>query len=147
MMQGNIEKINALIKRLNMDYDPSSVAERVPKAQAWLREYNQEEIISLRDDVNAEYVAGMSEDAKNLVRQFGRFLADADIETLSVEKLEEILYHIPKIEGLAGSELKKSQRAFFKDLYQLLISKDTGPRLATFVWGVEKDRILKLLEI
>lgn len=147
ILQWNIAKINALVEKMNLDYDPSSVAERVPKAQAWLREYNPEEMIALRDDVNTEYAASMSEAAKDLVHQLSSFLSEADMETLTVEKLEEVLYHIPKVEGLASAELKKSQRAFFKDLYRLLIGKNAGPRLATFVWAVGKERILKLLDI
>ena len=46
---------------------------------------------------------------------------------------------------LADSALKKAQRAFFKDVYNLLIGKDTGPRLGTFLWAVDRKRVASLL--
>ncbi len=132
---------------MGLDYDTNSVTERLSKARAWLKKYNPTEMIELREDVNQEYVDSMSEEAKSLVRKMYTFLRETDIENLSVEKLEEVLYRIPRIDTLQPSELKKVQRAFFKDIYHLLIGKDTGPRLATFVWGVDKEQILKLLNI
>ena len=147
ILQWNVEKINALIKKINLDYNPLSVAERLPKAKAWLKEYNPEEIIALREEVNTEYADSMSEDSKKLVHQLHAFLFRVDMKTLTMEKLEEVLYSIPREINPDSTELKKIQRAFFKDLYQLLIGKNEGPRLATFVWAIEKECILKLLEI
>jgi lysyl-tRNA synthetase class I len=43
--------------------------------------------------------------------------------------------------------LKRVQRAFFKDVYMLLIGRDTGPRLGTFLWASDRKQILKLLSV
>ena len=45
----------------------------------------------------------------------------------------------------AGRELKAAQRSFFSLLYQLLVGRDTGPRLPTLLLTVGPDRIRKLL--
>ena len=42
-------------------------------------------------------------------------------------------------------ELKKIQKDLFKHTYKLLIDKDTGPRLATFLHAIPKETILHLL--
>jgi len=39
------------------------------------------------------------------------------------------------------------QRAFFKDVYNLLIGKDAGPRLSTFLWAANRETVLRLLDI
>lgn len=147
ILQWNQNKIDALIKKMNLDYDSVSVADRLSKARAWLEEYNPKEMIKLRETINQEYVLSMNDDAKNLVRKLYSFLLETDIISLSVEKLEEALYHIPRSEELSSPELKKKQRAFFKDIYQLIIGQETGPRLPTFIWAVDKDKILKLINI
>jgi lysyl-tRNA synthetase class 1 len=41
--------------------------------------------------------------------------------------------------------LKAAQRAWFILLYQLLIGKDTGPRLPTLLLALGQDRIRHLL--
>ena len=42
-------------------------------------------------------------------------------------------------------ELKAAQRAWFILLYQLLIGKDTGPRLPTLLLALGQDQIRRLL--
>lgn len=42
-------------------------------------------------------------------------------------------------------ELKIAQRAFFALLYNLLVGRDTGPRLPTLLLAVGADRVRKLL--
>ena len=42
-------------------------------------------------------------------------------------------------------ELKKAQREWFKLLYELLVGRDTGPRLPTLLLSLVQDRIRALL--
>jgi lysyl-tRNA synthetase class 1 len=69
----------------------------------------------------------------------------------SLPGLTTLLYGIPKLQrGLPldappDAELKISQRALFILLYQLLIEKDTGPRLPTLLLALGQDRIRALL--
>jgi lysyl-tRNA synthetase class 1 len=69
----------------------------------------------------------------------------------SQEGLRTLLYGVPKLQrGLPISAppvpgLKEGQRAWFILLYQLLIGKDTGPRLPTLLLALGQDRIRALL--
>jgi len=63
----------------------------------------------------------------------------------TVHNLEEHLYSLPKKEHTDEKELKKAQRSFFKHLYQLLITQNSGPRLSTFLWALPKETTLHLL--
>ena len=64
-----------------------------------------------------------------------------------IKEIEALVYSIPKNESLSQKENVPLQRAFFKDVYNLLIGKDTGPRLSTFLWAVDRKTVLRLLDI
>ena len=48
--------------------------------------------------------------------------------------------------GEDAPNLKKLQGAFFKNVYKLLIAKDKGPRLYLFLYAIDKERYLHLLD-
>ncbi|WP_145224814.1 lysine--tRNA ligase [Rudaeicoccus suwonensis] len=71
----------------------------------------------------------------------------------SLEGLTHQVYAVPKVQrGLApdqivkgDKELAAAQRQFFKLLYNLLVDKDTGPRLPTLLLAVGPERVRSLL--
>ena len=76
----------------------------------------------------------------------------AGLEThWSLDALTTLLYGVPKQRlGLAPDvkptpELKAAQRSFFALLYELLLGKDTGPRLPTLLLAIGQDRVRDLL--
>lgn len=142
--QWNYEKTINLIKDINADYDNDSVRSRLEKAKSWLQKYNPEEAITLRDSVNKEYAESMDENSKNQVRKLKEELKK---EYDSVEDLEKLVYSIPKDNSKTDKENAPAQRVFFKHLYNLLIDKDAGPRLSTFLWAIDRSTCLKLLDI
>ncbi len=144
IVQWNEEKVIEVLKGMEMDYDKSSVSVRLKKAQNWLEAYNPQEIIKLRDEVNKEYIATMDEQAMNHVKTLRQKLAKGE---QSIHELELLVYGIPKDAILSDKENSPFQRSFFKDVYNLLIGAGTGPRLATFLWAVNRQKVLKLLDI
>ncbi len=144
IVQWQPDKVMELLKGVEMDYDEKSVEIRLQKAKNWLETYNPQEIIKLRDEVNNEYLAAMSDQAKEYIRTLRKKLGEK-IE--SIHELELLVYSIPKDTSLSDKENSPRQRAFFKDVYNLLIGADTGPRLSTFLWAVDREKVLKLLDI
>jgi len=147
IVQWDKKKVLELLDKLELKYDDESIDTRLKKAKAWLEKYNPQEEIKLNEGINKEYVKDMSEDAKGLVRKLHEFLVETDTEKMTSKEIDEIVYNIPKEIAPSQEELKKVQRAFFKDIYHLLIGKDTGPRLSTFIWAVEKQKLIDLLNI
>ncbi|MCL2599769.1 MAG: lysine--tRNA ligase [Treponema sp.] len=63
----------------------------------------------------------------------------SDIETFTEDKpCAEAIYGIAKKTGMEG-------KALFRAAYQVLIGKDQGPRLASFLRTVDKQRLLDIL--
>lgn len=72
----------------------------------------------------------------------------------SLDGLTHQVYGVPKVQrGLAADQIVKgdkelaaAQRQFFKLLYNLLVDKDTGPRLPTLLLAIGPDRVRSLLQ-
>jgi lysyl-tRNA synthetase class 1 len=139
------DKLGAILGALNLSYADASVARRLPLAKNWLTKYNPDEMIVLRSEPNTEYAGSMSSEQKALIARLRTELASRT--DAGVAELEELVYAVPKQDDLDEASLKKAQRAFFKDVYTLLIGRDTGPRLGTYLWSLDRDTVLRLLAI
>lgn len=145
VVQWDEDKLKTVLEALGSKYSAESISRRIPLAQNWLTKYNPEEMITLNTHPNSVYPGNLSDKRKKQIAELHQKL-DAD-RGATIHDLETLVYDIPKSPDLSEEELKKEQRAFFKDVYNLLISKDTGPRLGTFLWAIDRDLVLKLLSL
>jgi lysyl-tRNA synthetase class 1 len=80
-----------------------------------------------------------------------RLLAGEMRENWTLDGLTALIYSIPKVmqgmprDAAPTPELKRAQREFFKALYRLLCSSDTGPRLPTLFLSLGPDVTERLL--
>ena len=101
----------------------------------------------VRTEPDRDRLAALSEDERRALKILTERMGD----DWSLNNLTTLLYGVPKlIRGLPldappTPELKAAQRAWFILLYQLLIGKDTGPRLPTLLLALGQDRIRHLL--
>lgn len=138
------EKLRELAEQSGIPCSAASIAVRLPKARAWLTSYNPEEIIELRGTPNADYAAALDDKRRAQIVKLRAFLEGA---VTSIAALDENLYGIPKDPALDEKATKVAQRGFFKDVYNLLIGKDAGPRLSTFLWAIDRATVLRLLAV
>ena len=140
-----------IIKDLTAD-DPvdtlDEVRPRLDCAQAWVTEYVPlKDRTQVRDRPDTDRLAALTESERQAVKLLTERMAD----DWSLEGLTILLYGIPRLlRGLPISapptdEVKAAQRAWFILLYQLLIGKDTGPRLPTLLLALGQDRVRFLL--
>lgn len=142
IMQWDQLRVEQLFTSTISLFDTNALSARLPRAKAWLELYNRDEMIVVRNDLNTEYISNMEEGQINNIKILRDYL-----EKGRLEDLETFMYNIPKDESLDQKQNAVKQRAFFKDIYNLLISKNTGPRLATFLQALDRDLIIKLLNI
>ncbi len=143
ILQWSVERVCAFNERAKMGFSEESIATRLPCARRWLEMYNPEKLIVVRSESNSEYAKSMSPEGLSHVAQLREALAS---ELADVEQLEKFVYSIPKLSSLGDSENKIRQRAFFKDVYNLIISRDTGPRLSTFLSALDRATVMNLLD-
>jgi lysyl-tRNA synthetase class 1 len=142
--QWQSQRLIELAEKSDLPCSAASVASRLPRARAWLESYNPDEIIRLRDAVNGDYAGTMDGKRRDQIVQLRVFLTGS---VADIAALDERLYGIPKDPTLDDKAMKAAQRAFFKDVYNLLVSKDAGPRLSTFLWAIDRPTVLKLLAV
>lgn len=145
IVQWDTEKLGVILEQMKLAYTPESVARRLPLARNWLTKYNPDDVIELRSSVNTDYLATMTDMQKSRIHALREQLSALTGPT--IDELEKLVYAIPRTSDMDEATLKKEQRAFFKDVYNLLITRDTGPRLGTFLWAIDKTQVENLLAI
>ncbi|MFE1172191.1 lysine--tRNA ligase [Streptomyces sp. NPDC058773] len=121
---------------------------RLAKAEYWIAtQVPAEQRTIVRSEPDEEMLGTLDEQARGSLR----LLLDGLDEHWSLDGLTTLVYGVPKVQaGLEPDakptpELKAAQRAFFALLYNLLVGRDTGPRLPTLLLAVGADRVRKLL--
>lgn len=157
---GDADQTLRIVSALDAD-DPVTSLEvlrpRLTCVERWVEtQMSDEERTVVRASADAERLASLSEQE----REGLRILLDgngADLPKLdsvwSLDGLTHQVYGVPKVQrGLAADQIVKgdkelgaAQREFFKLLYNLLVDKDTGPRLPTLLLAVGAERVRALL--
>ncbi|WP_372408446.1 lysine--tRNA ligase [Streptomyces luteireticuli] len=141
--------------RILADLDPANpvtsleeTRPRLDRAEHWINtQVPAEQRTIVREEPDTEALAALDEQARESLR----LLLDGLETHWSLDGLTTLVYGVPKIqagldpEAKPTPELKVAQRSFFALLYQLLVGRDTGPRLPTLLLAVGADRVRKLL--
>ncbi|MGX1883672.1 lysine--tRNA ligase [Streptomyces sp. NPDC055287] len=124
------------------------VRPRFDRAENWITtQVPAEQRTVVRGEPDAEILGSLDEAGRESLR----LLLEGLDAHWSLDGLTTLVYGVPKV--MAGlepdakptPELKVAQRSFFALLYQLLVGRDTGPRLPTLLLAVGADRVRKLL--
>lgn len=107
-------------------------------------EFAPEKTFKLLSNPNAEFISLMEPKRVHQIRNLVNFLKN---ENIKPDDLNEFLYDLPKDEKLTNKENKVEQLEFFKNVYQLLIGLDHGPRLSYFLLDADKNQIFHLLNV
>ncbi|MFC8843124.1 lysine--tRNA ligase [Streptomyces griseoincarnatus] len=144
--------------RILSDLDPANplasldeARPRYDRAEAWINTHvpaDQRTIV--RDEPDTELLKSLDGQGRESLR----LLLDGLAGNWSLDGLTHLVYGVPKVQaGFSAdatpkelpAEIKTAQRSFFALLYQLLVSRDTGPRLPTLLLAVGQDRVRHLL--
>ncbi len=124
------------------------VRPRLDRAQAWVAGYMDPATRTVvRPEPDLDRLADLTDPERAEIKILNERMGDY----WSLPDLTTLLYGIPKLQrGLPldappDAELKVAQRTWFALLYQLLVGKDTGPRLPTLLLALGQDRIRHLL--
>ena len=142
----NQDLIEVLFGKIGMNYPSDDIKTRLHLAKYWVEQCAPEMNNTLRSNRNFDVYEALSEVEKADISALHAFLRDGEytLDTLNTE-----LYEITKrdsTETADKAELKKRQAKFFSNVYQLLIDKQAGPRLYFFLYAVDKNDYLHLLD-
>ncbi|GFE23789.1 lysine--tRNA ligase [Streptomyces nigrescens] len=148
---GHDEQTLRILSDLDPDNPVTTLDEtrpRLDRAEYWITtQVPAEQRTVVRAEPDEELLATLDEQSRGSLR----LLLDGLDTHWSLDGLTTLVYGVPKVQaGLEPDakptpELKVAQRAFFALLYNLLVGRDTGPRLPTLLLAVGADRVRKLL--
>ena len=130
----DIDELADLLKKMGIvkkisSSDKEKIARRLELAKNWAEKYAPEEMkIKLNEEPQA---IELTESEKKAVSS----LADS----LDKEDLQTVIYQTAKENGI-------EPKRFFQILYNIMINRDSGPRLGPFIIAVGIDRVRKLLD-
>lgn len=147
IVQWNKKKLEEILKAHEMEFDSDSLDARLPRIRYWLEQYNDTEALIVRKTINTAYRAGMSSEEVIQIQKLHTYLNDPATLEAPLEDIERNLYDIPREPHLDEREVRERQKRFYTHVYNLLIGRSKGPRLSTFLWALDRKKVLRLLDI
>jgi lysyl-tRNA synthetase class 1 len=141
------EKLIKLFQEQDLDYNHESIQIRLKKAKNWLEQYNNEDKIELLQEFNKSHAETITPTNKKRIQKMAKFLQDNP--NPKIIEINEVMYAIPK-DGNENIDLetkKQNQKEFFYDIYMLLLNQPKGPRLSTYLWALDRDKVIQLLSV
>lgn len=142
----NVPMLETVFEKIGTPYKYEEFKERLDRAKFWLEQCSPESVNKLRATRNFEVYSTLDEQEKAAIKMLFEYLSK---DGYTLDDLNSELYAIPKRiygEDMDQKALKAIQGKFFKNVYRLLIDKEQGPRLYLFLFAVEKERYVKLLD-
>lgn len=140
----NIPMIETVFEKIGTPYKYEDFRDRLDLARYWLENCSPENANRLRATRDWDLYESMSEDEKRELAILHRYISE---ENYTLDELNKKLYAIPKeVFGEDIPNLKAVQGVFFKNVYRLLLGRERGPRLYLFLYAIEKERFLFLLD-
>ncbi len=142
----NVPMLETVFEKIGMNYKEADFADRLNRARFWLERCAPEQVNKLRRTRNFEVYNTLSDDEKREIELLHSYISNG---VYTLDELNSELYAIPKAvygTALSEKELKTVQGAFFKNVYKLLIDKERGPRLYLFLYAINSEEYVGLLD-
>ncbi len=132
-----------LLSREGIDTNSNYFDERYERAKYWIETYGEKYRVKLLEEKNQEYFDKLNDDEKDSIVKTISILKENNFN--SSDELQTILYDVVKAKVTDEGELKKVQKKYFEDLYNLLLGASRGPKLGLFLIAADREKVIELL--
>ncbi|MBO5793208.1 MAG: lysine--tRNA ligase [Lentisphaeria bacterium] len=141
----NPDVLETVFTKIGTPYAKEDFLPRLELARYWLEVCAPQNMNTLRAEKDVEFFNTLTDEEKHSVRLLRDYIKKGGY---TLDELMAYLYAIPReVYGeMDDKELKKYQGKFFQNVYTLLISKTKGPRLYLFLYAIETEKYLHLLD-
>lgn len=142
----NQQMLETVFDKINTPYSTAEFADRVERAKFWLEQCAPDQVNSLRKGRNWDVYETLAPEVKAEIAELHKYLSKQED---SLDDLNKQLYEIPQMvhdHELVDKEKKEVQKVFFQNVYRLLIDKERGPRLYLFLYAIDRNDYLHLLD-
>ncbi len=138
----SVQSIIKLLRSMGMinkeltEEDEKRIMLRLTLAGNWLGKYAPDEIkLKINEEAPQSTISQLDENHRRSIRDIVNEISRGATES----ELQSSVYEIARRNNIEPKSL-------FRKLYQLLISRDQGPRLGPFMIAIGKERIKRILE-
>ena len=142
----NVPMLETVFEKIGTPYTAEQFADRLDRAKFWLEQCAPDQVNRLRTTRNFEVWNALDDNEKKTIELLYAYIAKGGY---TLDELNAELYAIPKAvygTDMTDKELKGLQGNFFRNVYRLLIDKEKGPRLYLFLYAIEADKYVGLLD-
>ncbi len=142
----NVPMLETVFEKIGTPYTAAQFADRLDRARFWLEQCAPDQVNRLRTTRNFEVWNALDDKEKQAIELLHAYIAKGGY---TLDELNAELYAIPKTvwgTEMSDKELKGIQGAFFRNVYKLLIDKEKGPRLYLFLYAIEPEKYVGLLD-
>lgn len=142
----NVKMLEVVFEKIGTPYKYADFADRLERAKFWLEKCAPENVNKLNSRRNWEYFETLDETEKEEIIELYAYVTKGGY---TLDELQTELYAIPlRLRNIAKEDKagKAFQGKFFKNVYELLISKEKGPRLYLFLYAIDSARYAPLLD-
>ena len=142
----NVPMLETVFQKIGTPYTAEQFADRLDRAKFWLEQCAPDQVNRLRTTRNFEVWNTLDDNEKKAIELLHAYIAKGNY---TLDELNAELYAIPKAvwgTEMSDKELKGIQGAFFRNVYKLLIDKEKGPRLYLFLYAIEAEKYVGLLD-
>ncbi len=142
----NVPMLETVFEKIGTPYKAEQFADRLDRAKFWLEQCAPDQVNRLRATRNWEVYNALTEEEKKEIALLHDYIAKGGY---TLDELNAELYAIPKAvfgTEMSDKELKGIQGTFFRTVYKLLIDKERGPRLYLFLFAIESEKYVGLLD-
>ncbi len=135
--------LKELLSKEGINTESKYFDERLEKSEYWVKTYGERYQVKLLKTNNKEYYDNLNKLEKSNILKTINILSES--KYTSSDELQTLLYDVVKEYVKEESELKKTQKKYFEDLYNLLLGASKGPKLGLFLIAADKEEVINLL--
>lgn len=142
----NVPMLETVFEKIGMNYKAEDFEDRLERAKFWLEQCAPDQVNRLRKTRNFEVYNTLTDEEKKTIELLCAYIKRGGY---TLDELNAELYAIPKtVYGteMSDKELKTLQGNFFKNVYKLIIDKEKGPRLYLFLYAINSEDYVNLLD-
>ena len=142
----NVPMLETVFSKIGTPYRYEQFRDRLDRARFWLEQCAPDQVNRLRATRNFAAYETFTPTEQEEIRLLYQTLQDRG---MTLDELNTRLYAIPAQacgREMDDKERKTAQGAFFRRVYRLLLDRETGPRLYLFLYAIDRDRYLPLLD-
>ncbi len=142
----NVKMLEIVFEKIGIPYKYDDFKDRLERAKFWLEKCAPEHVNKLCTYRNFAAYNELDDVEKSEIEDLREYLLKGGYR---LDELMSELYAIPSNRrGIPKEDkaLRTFQSKFFRNVYKLLIDKEQGPRLYLFLYAIDPDKYVKLLD-